>query len=317
MNEIDVVHTNPLTTLGGVAWQWEIPVYLFLGGITAGLMIFSAILGRRVPDEERSRWSRWAVLGAPIVLSLGMLALFADLEYRTHAYRFYLALQPASPMSWGSWILLAIYPATVLLGLGQLTAGEAQKLAGWGPLRVLRLGGLLQWAHGWGKARLSGLRTTNLVLGIALGAYTGILLGTLGARAVWNSSVLGPLFLVSGVSTGAALMMLFPMAHKEHSLLRRWDIGAIVLELALLGAFLIGLASGGQSAKAAAAKFFGGDFTATFWALVVVAGLAVPLGLELLEGKKKLKPTVLAPALLLIGGFSLRWILVLAGQTVG
>ena len=315
MTEIEAVVTNPLTPMGATAWNWEIPVYLFLGGITAGLMIFSAILSRAVPLSERSRWSRWAVLGAPIALSLGMLALLLDLEYRTHAFRFYLALEPTSPMSWGSWILLAIYPATVLLGLGQLTDDETQKLVGWGPVRVLRLSGLVRWAHRWGAARLTGLNWTNLAAGIALGAYTGILLGTLGARPVWNSSVLGPLFLVSGVSTGAALMMLFPLNHREHTLLRNWDIGAIVLELALLGALILGMSSGGADARAAGELITGGQFTALFWSLVVVAGLAVPLIVELVEAKKKLSPTLLAPALLLVVGFSLRWILVVAGQT--
>ena len=54
----------------------------------------------------------------------------------------------------------------------------------------------------------------RLVLGIGLGAYTGVLLGTLGARPAWSSAVLGPLFLVSGLSTGAALMMLFSLGSR-------------------------------------------------------------------------------------------------------
>ena len=58
-----------------------------------------------------------------------------------------------------------------------------------------------------------GIGKLNLVLGIALGTYTGILLSTLSARPVWNSALLGPLFLISGFSTGAALMMLFPLNH--------------------------------------------------------------------------------------------------------
>jgi protein NrfD len=46
----------------------------------------------------------------------------------------------------------------------------------------------------------------NLVLGVALGIYTGILLNTMVARPLWNSAILGPLFLVSGLSAGAAVM---------------------------------------------------------------------------------------------------------------
>jgi hypothetical protein len=44
------------------------------------------------------------------------------------------------------------------------------------------------------------------VLGVGLGIYTGILLNTMVARPLWNSAILGPLFLVSGLSAGAAVM---------------------------------------------------------------------------------------------------------------
>jgi formate-dependent nitrite reductase membrane component NrfD len=164
------------------------------------------------------------------------------------------------------------------------------------------------------EPRVGALRIANVVLGIGLGGYTGLLLGTLGARLVWSSGVLGPLFLVSGVSTGAALMMLFALHDDERCWLRNVDIGAIVVELGLLGAYLLGLATGDAGGREAAEMFLGGPFTATFWSLVVIGGLLVPLLIESLEARKHLRHTALASALLLIGGLSLRWILVLAGQ---
>ena len=42
----------------------------------------------------------------------------------------------------------------------------------------------------------------------ALGIYTGILLNTMVARPLWNSAILGPLFLFSGLSAGAAMVHL-------------------------------------------------------------------------------------------------------------
>jgi formate-dependent nitrite reductase membrane component NrfD len=109
-------------------------------------------------------------------------------------------------------------------------------------------------------------------------------------------------------------MMLFPLAHEEHRLLRNIDLGAIGLELFLLAVFLIGLVTGGADARAAAAVLMGGDYTAVFWALVIIAGLLVPLLIEMIEMKKRLSPTLFAPAFILVGGLALRWILVLAGQ---
>jgi len=105
------------------------------------------------------------------------------------------------------------------------------------------------------------------------------------------------------------------LGHDEHATLRRWDIAAIALEFVVLGMFFVELAAnGGQRGRAAASLFFGGGYTAVFWAMVVITGLAMPLALELVEARRQLRPSVLAPALLLIGGLSLRWIFVLAGQ---
>jgi formate-dependent nitrite reductase membrane component NrfD len=295
-------------------WGWEIPVYLFLGGLTAGLMILTAIAGRGVARESQSRAMRFLPLAAPVLLSLGMGALFLDLGYKLHVFRFYTAMQLTSPMSWGSWILLVIYPATILLGLARLTDEDLSSIPFAGRLRGRAASGLARLRE-FAIANTRKIETANVILGVALGGYTGILLGTLGARALWSSVLLGPLFLVSGVSTGAAFMMLFRLGHDEHVLLRRWDLAAIAIEILLLGMFFVELAAnGGARGRAAAALFFGGGYTAVFWSLVVIAGLVMPLALELLEARKGLRPSVLAPALLLVGGLSLRWIFVLAGQ---
>lgn len=197
----------------------------------------------------------------------------------------------------------------VLLGLAGLTDGELDALARKVPLAA-RLRGLRDWS----AERIRSLRIANIALGIGLGVYTGVLLGTLGARAVWSSALLGPLFLVSGLSTGAAFMMLFPLDHAEHDSLRRWDMLAIGAELGLLVLFLIGLGTSSARGNDALALFMGGPYTASLWSIVVVAGLLVPFGLEVIESRKGLRPTIAAPLLLLIGGFALRWIFVATGQ---
>ena len=43
-------------------------------------------------------------------ISLGMLALFLDLEHKLYVWRLYLTFKPLSPMSWGAWILMLVYP---------------------------------------------------------------------------------------------------------------------------------------------------------------------------------------------------------------
>lgn len=310
MIETELVRNSHLIDPTLHIWGWEIPVYLFLGGITAGLMILSA-LGLWRFRSERSRALRWAPFLAVVLLSLGMAALFLDLESKLHVFRFYLSFRLTSPMSWGSWILLAIYPAAVLFGIAQLTDGEWTALRSRIP-RPRALDALRRWSLRNERT----LATWNVALGIALGTYTGILLGTLGARALWSSPLLGPLFLASGFSSAAALLLLTPLTPTEHAWAMRWDVAAIGAEAALLFLYLAGLFAGGAATRAAAGLLFGGAFTATFWSLVVIAGLAIPLLMEGLEGRLHLRPTVAAPALVLLGGLGLRWILVAAGQAL-
>ena len=56
-------------------WTWEISVYLFLGGMTAGMMIFAAwaVISNRgsLAPFASSKLALWA----PVVLSIGMTTL--------------------------------------------------------------------------------------------------------------------------------------------------------------------------------------------------------------------------------------------------
>ncbi len=314
MTEVTMDRGTHLTDLSAHVWSWEIPLYLFLAGVAAGVLLLTTTLWSRRPPEERSRWLRRLPFAAPISLGLGMLVLFPHLSYKSHAFRFLTTFELLAPMSWEAWLLLLAAPASLLLALGGLTSAKVEALAAWGPLRTFRLGGLVRWAAGLAHRWPSGLRRLNLGLGLALGVYPGFLLGTMVARPVWNSAMLVPLFLVSALLSGAALARLFPLKPEEQIRLRRLNISAIMVQAAVLGVFLIWLVGGGTASRQAAALFLGGPFTAAFWVLVLVAGLVVPLMLELAEGRRKLRPSLASPLLLLIGGLGLRFVLVAAGQ---
>jgi protein NrfD len=308
MHELDLSRHSPLVDPRLHVWGWEIPVYLFLGGMAAGVMILGALLAGR--PGERSRAARWLPLAAPVLVTIGMGALFLDLANKLHVLRFYLALRWTSPMSWGAWILVLVYPVTLLGALAGLAEDDVQRIVA----RAGPLASLVRRARGFAVTRAPALRRWTIGAGAALGVYTGVLLSTLGARALWGSALLGPLFLVSGVSTGAAFLMLFRVSPDERSLLARWDLAAIGVEALLLALLLVGLATGDAASRGAADLLLGGRFAAQFWALVVVAGLAVPALLEALEARLHLRPTLAAPALVLAGGLALRAILVVAGQ---
>jgi formate-dependent nitrite reductase membrane component NrfD len=306
MQELTITRQNPLIDPALHVWHAEIPLYLFLGGLVAGVMVIAGLSLWRSPEGPRSRALGLLPWSAPLLLSAGMLFLWLDLENRWNVFRFYLAFRPASPMSWGAWILLAVYPAS--LALAWRTTPDDLKA------RAARLLPPLGRITACPVVRSRRLGLVNAGLGAALGIYTGILLSALGARPLWSSALLGPLFLASGLSTGAAFLLLARLEPRERTALGRADVGFILVELLLLGLWLAGLLAAGGAARQAAGLMLGGPFTAAFWTLVVALGLLTPLAAEGLELRRGEVPGRFAAGLVLLGGLALRWILVAAGQ---
>jgi formate-dependent nitrite reductase membrane component NrfD len=290
-------------------WTWEVAMYLFLGGLTAGVMVFAALMTVLHKDEEAPFATRRLALLAPLVLSAGMTTLFLDLEHKLFVYRFYMSFQILSPMSWGAWILIVIYPISIMQILSTFRSGYGFFAAFVDRVAIGRA--LLDWCERYRYA----IAMTAIPLAVALGIYTGILLSAFGARPFWNSGVLGPLFLVSGMSTAAALVALIAREHSEKALFTRIDVALIVVEIALVALFLINLATGTGQQIEALQSVLGGSYTLVFWVLFVGIGLLVPLLLEMLEitGVSR-KLAMLAPVLVLLGGYALRQIMLDAGQ---
>ncbi len=312
MNEITNTRHNHLIDPTMHVWGWEIPLYLFLGGVVAGIMILSGIWYLRKGSDKPSVAMGLLPWVAPIAISVGMFFLWLDLEHPLNAWRFYLTFKLTSAMSWGAWILMGVYPVSVLLAWvttpEEFRAPVRERVVG-----IPLIGKVMEWADGSGNL----LARLNILMGASLGIYTGVLLGTMASRPLWNSALLGPLFLVSGLSTGAAFMLLFGLKDSERKQLGRADMGLILVEMVLLGLWMMGLATGGAAAQGALGVIFGGPYTAAFWTLVVALGLLAPLVGEWLEFKHDAVPGKGTAILVLLGGFALRWILVFAGQATG
>jgi formate-dependent nitrite reductase membrane component NrfD len=303
MQEITSTRANEMVDPALHIWGWEIPIYLFLGGLVAGMMIISGyfLLSGR---HRNTRCACFVLPGLSLVLlSVGMFALFLDLEYKVHFWRLYTTIEPKSPMSWGSWILLLVYPALLanfLLRVPPLLGpGKLRDLSE----RLIRHEMFVKWTG-----------ALNMLLGALLGVYTGILLSTLGARPLWNSAMLGPLFLTSGLSAAAALVHMIARDRSERELLAKADNAFLITELMLIGLLFIGLATATRVHIGAAELFFGGPYTAVFWVLVVGMGIVVPLIVQLLAVNHKIRHTPLAPLAVIIGGVLLRFVIVYAGQ---
>lgn len=324
MLEITTTRLNPLVDPQLHVWGWEIPVYLFFGGMIAGMMVLAGqgLLRLARGDDTDGYFSVQTPLLGFVLMNAGMGALFLDLAHKTHVWAVYLTLQPASPMSWGSWVLLAVYAALLASALVRIEVAWPW-LARRFPI-VLRAS---EWITG-SASRLRALAWANIALGVALGIYTGILLNTMVARPLWNSALLGPLFLFSGLSAAAAMVHLAvklptpvwqplgprPPEGSTSASLVRADVAFLAVELALIALLLLGLATSTAAHAQAAALLFSWPYALPFWGVVIALGIVVPIALQALELSHRIPHTVLPALLVLVGGFALRWVLVNAGQ---
>ncbi|GAL65928.1 NrfD protein [Jejuia pallidilutea] len=151
-------------------------------------------------------------------------------------------------------------------------------------------------------------------LSIILGVYTGILLSAFNARPLWNNAILGPLFLTSGLSTGAATIILLAKNTKEIQLFSKIDLALIIIELGLIVHMIMGMYAGSEVQLDAMNLLIGGEFTLMFFGFVVILGLIVPGILEALEIKGFKVPVAIPAILILIGGLIFRFVMVEAGQ---
>ena len=72
-----------------------------VAGWVAGSMVLAGYFMRRELEPDESSVSTWLPWISLVLISLGMGALFLDLEHKLYVWRLYLTFQPASPMSWG------------------------------------------------------------------------------------------------------------------------------------------------------------------------------------------------------------------------
>jgi protein NrfD len=286
-------------------WHWQIPLYLFLGGLAAGILFFAGLYTILGKEKEMPTTVKWATFLAPIALVIGLLALFLDLKHKLYFWQLYTIVRPSSPMSWGAWVLMFITPLSIIWVASYIK----EIIPGWNWKF-----NFLEVFEKWVIANRKALAWVMIILAVILGIYTGILLSAFNARPLWNTSILGPLFLVSGMSTGAAAIMWMTKSHHERKIMSRIDLILIGIELFFITHMIMGFIAGPTVQIAAAQLFLGGPFTVSFWVFVIFLGLLFPATLEILELLGYKVPVAIPALLILMGGLVFRFIMVEAGQ---
>jgi len=286
-------------------WHWQIPVYLYLGGLAAGIMFFAGYFTIMRKEKDMETTVKWAPFLVPGALVLGLFALFLDLKHQLYFWRLYTTIRLESPMSWGAWTLMIITPLSFVWVASYMK--ELFPKWDW-KFDILNKGEALAI-----KYRKS-MAWAMMLLAVVLGVYTGILLSAFNARPLWNTSVLGILFLTSGLSTGLAATMWMSKSKYERKVLSRLDLIMIGIELFLIVHMLMGFLAASEVQIEAAHLFLGGEFTVVFWVFVIILGLVFPAALEILELKGFHVPVWIPALLILIGGLVFRFVMVEAGQ---
>ncbi len=254
---------------------------------------------------------------------VGLLLLVYDLHHKLYVWQLFLTFRIESPMSWGAWTLVAVSFFSLLWPLSYIDDIEDYLIErNWNGLvgitKVIR-----NFEHKFVLPRFIILSFRKyrklaaylmLFFSIILGIYTGILLSAFNAHPLWNNSILGPLFLVSGVSTGSAFIMWLSNNKKERKLMSTIDMALIAVEIFFIIHMIMGMQAGPEAYKQAAHLFLGGEFTVIFWVVFVGFGLVLPFILEALELKGFHIHPALPAMLVLVGGLLFRIIMVQAGQ---
>ena len=272
-------------------WPVLIDLYFFLGGIAGGAFVIATIAnlldGERYRDIVRVGYyiAFLAVLPGPIILTV-------DLGLPTRFLHMLMVPKPS----------LEIGMDAITIGPFHVKPFSPMNMGAWALLGFSGLAFLAALDVFLEDRGGRSMRTFRVVVGV-IGGFFGF-------------------FLAVGASTGGAaiaLILSLSGGPRREALARLMGFTAfaLVLQLAALALFILGLSSGGSAGIARAlAPLITGPYGLSFWLGAVVIGILVPLALQFGGIIRKAAPamTALVCVLILIGGFVVKYVIIAAGQ---
>jgi formate-dependent nitrite reductase membrane component NrfD len=291
---------------GPPEWTWYILFYFFLAGLAGGCYFLATLLRYwgTAADEAVARIGFYVALPATL---LGAILLTLDLKqplrfwhmlFNTTPGQFGLNFNSTTPMSVGVWALLvaSLFAAVSFIdALARDRRGRA----------ILRGAAGMAWS------------VVGSIVYLFIAGYTGVLL-SVSNQPIWSDTwALGGLFLASGLSGAAALLLLLSRnrsgVEATRGVLESSEALFTVLELVLLVLVLLTLIDDGTLGKALSFPWL------LLW-LAALAGMLPALGG--LTGRRfratsggavaaaRLQAWALGPTLVLLGVLALRaWVI--------
>lgn len=289
-------------------WEWYIVGYFFFAGIAGGSYVLGTMLRLwgGPSDEAAARLAFYislpALLVCPLLLTLDLgrpgrfwHMLIDDSPGGRLVFKYW------TPMSLGAWGLTIFGFFALVSFVEALVSDGRLRLAA-----LHRAVGLLR--NGRGRA----FNVVGSLLALFVAAYTGVLL-SVSNQPVWSdSAALGGLFLVSGLSGAAAVLLLATRLRRGAAAtaeqISRADAYFIVLEVGLIAALMATVGIAGSFGQLVSGRW------AALWIVVgltIVAALAVHYRIPL---ARRVSPIAIAP-LTLAGVWVLRTVVVFSGQS--
>jgi len=301
-----------MSKMSELIWGSIMVLYLFLGGLAGGSFTVGALADLLNKKEYRT-FTKAGILSSFVSILVGLVMLIFDLKRFDvapigilHVYTRF----PDSIMSVGTWIITAFTLVSLFTVLIWFLDGDVM-------IRKI-------------------LEVVGVVLGLSTAAYTGILLSFARGVPVWQSGFLPWLFVLSGLLTGIALSiivipiagLLMPRAFADFKAI--WDSkirfaglieytdryaqSLIVVETVVMLLYFL-------TTPSTSILWWGSGVSVYFYAYLLLA-LAAPLAIAIYdmklleEGKHETVTylTLLAIILALMGGYLLRYVILIGGQ---
>lgn len=290
---------------GHLNWGLPVAIDLFCAGLGAGALLL-AVVAQLANDRKYRAVSITGAFIAPWPVICGVLLLVVDLGRPLRFWEMVIRREgpgvlgifmfnPLSTMSIGTWLLSAFV-------IGSL---------------VYLVAYLATIAFDWGKIARGVIGIAMLPIALGVTIYTGVLIAAT-AQPLWNTAVLPLVFVPSAIACGMASVILILAlgriletsyeAGSPVAALEKLMAGTLVVELVAVILFMI------AGIKSAGMKYMiGPGFGALWWVGIIGLGIVLPV-LVGLRGAKKPQLSLVISALVLLGGFFLRYAILYAGQ---
>ena len=291
-------------------WGFPVALDLWLAGMAAGAY-FSAFLAERFGKHTENRLLRTSLyFGIPAAMT-GVIFLLTDLSYPLRFWHLFVYFNIRSPMSIGSWLLVL----WITIGVITVFLWHTRNRIPIKPGILHRIMNYLHWA--------------GFFASVFLMSYTGVLLAASNQPLWASTALLPPLFVISAISTGAAILIIISLITQMwktygETIRRMVQVVAviIVVELVVLLVYLFWLSrSGIPGASESMGQLTTGTLSVPFWLGVVLLAILLPFVLNVVNwGKRVVKrkivfvASIASAACVIFGGLILRTVIVVGGQ---